>query len=70
MCVTISFLSRLLHDSASCQESWQEAESCRQSRQKVIFCKIVVFEGNERLGTVTTESKYNGQSQQEPKLAD
>lgn len=54
------------HDSASCRETRQEAESRGQTRQKPIHhACIVVSEGSRKSWTVSEEANYDGQYRQE-----
>ena len=54
-------------DSASCQDSRQEAESHGQSLQEAIY-QAQVSAGGKRSWTVSAEAKYDGQSLEEAKI--
>ena len=55
------------YDSASCQDSWQEANHTGSLRRKPFF--VVVSAGSKRSQTVSMEAKYDGQSLQEVKIS-
>ena len=48
-----SFLPKVLCDSVSCRDSWQDEESHGQSQQEAVSLWTAVWEGSKRSQTMT-----------------